>query len=223
MHTGRMDDGCCGRGQARYDEVFDDRFAGDLARRYRRRGLTRPERRVAERIESAGIAGSTVLEIGGGIGAIQLELLRRGASSTTNLELSGAYEPRASALLREAGLTGRVRRIVGVDLAVSGEEVPIADHVVLHRVVCCYPDAIALLSASAAHSRRTIVFTHPPRNWARAVLGASVNLVMRLRGKEYRGYVHSPAAMYDAILDAGFTLDDVSRAWPWRVVSAHRA
>ncbi len=35
-----------------------------------------------------GIQGSTVLEIGGGVGEIQLELLRHGAARTTNLELS---------------------------------------------------------------------------------------------------------------------------------------
>ena len=39
-----------------------------------------------------GVEGATVLEIGGGIGDIQLELLRRGASRTTNLELVDAYD-----------------------------------------------------------------------------------------------------------------------------------
>lgn len=217
-----MDD-CCGRGQARYDEVFDDRFAGDLARRYRRHGLTRPERRIAERVESAGIGGTSVLEVGGGIGAIQIELLRRGASSTTNLELSAAYEPSARALLDEARLSARARRLIGVDLATDGSRVPSADHVVLHRVVCCYPDAAGLLSASAAHARRTVVFSHPPDNWIRRSLVRSVNLMMRLRGREYRGYVHSPAAMYDVLRSSGFSLDGVVRVGAWRVASARRA
>ena len=41
----------------------------------------------------------TVLEVGGGVGAIQLELLRAGAAGTTNVELSAAYEPYAAELL----------------------------------------------------------------------------------------------------------------------------
>ncbi|WP_430646520.1 SAM-dependent methyltransferase [Agromyces sp. GXS1127] len=217
-----MDD-CCGRGQARYDDVFDDRFAADLARRYRRRGLTRPERRIAERLESDGVAGRSVLEVGGGIGAIQLELLRRGASSTTNLELSGAYEARARALLAEEGFVGRARRLIGVDIATDGAHVPTADHVVLHRVVCCYPNAGALLTASATHARRTVVFSHPPDTWLRRALVNTVNLAMRLRGREYRGYVHSPDAMYEALRVAGFTLEDVVRVGPWRIASARRA
>ena len=61
--------------------------------------------------------GASVLEIGGGIGDIQLELLLRGASRTTNLELSGAYEAEAARLLDEKGLRERAARVVGVDLA----------------------------------------------------------------------------------------------------------
>ena len=41
-----------------------------------------------------------------------------------------------------------------------------ADVVVLHRVVCCYPDYERLLGAAADHSRRLLVFSHPPRNVA---------------------------------------------------------
>src|SRR3712207_8145994 len=52
---------------------------------------------------------STVLEIGGGVGEIQIELLRRGAASATNLELSPAYEQEGARLLDETGMAGRVR------------------------------------------------------------------------------------------------------------------
>ncbi|WP_400998419.1 methyltransferase domain-containing protein [Agromyces sp. GXQ0307] len=216
-------DECCSPGQSRYYEPFDARFARRLDRRYRRTGLTGPERRIAERIESDGVEGASVLEVGGGIGAIQLELLRHGASNTTNLEMSGAYEATARALLDEAGLTARVRRLVGVDLATADRDVPIADHVVLHRVVCCYPDALALLAASAAHARRTVVFSHPARTWPRRALVGAANAMMRLRGMAYRGYVHSPEAMYEALRSAGFALDGIVRAGPWRIATAHRA
>ncbi|WP_344368863.1 SAM-dependent methyltransferase [Agromyces tropicus] len=217
-----MDD-CCGRGQARYDAVFDARFAGDLARRYRRRGLTRPERRILERVAAEGVADSAVLEVGGGIGEIQLELLRRGAASSTNLELSSAYESEARALLEEAGVADHARRIVGIDLATDGGRVPVADHVILHRVVCCYPDAMALLAAAAAHARRSVIFSHPPRTWLSRAMVSVGNVVMRLRRREYRGFVHSPADMYDVLRRAGFAIDDVSRAGTWRIASAHRA
>jgi 16S rRNA G966 N2-methylase RsmD len=43
-----------------------------------------------------GVDGASVLEVGGGVGDIQLELLGRGASRTSNLELVDAYDTDAS-------------------------------------------------------------------------------------------------------------------------------
>ena len=74
---------------------FDERFARRLANRYRRRGLDRTSRRLVAFLEGQGVEGATVLEVGGGVGEIQLELLKRGAARTVNLELSPAYEEEA--------------------------------------------------------------------------------------------------------------------------------
>ena len=65
-----------------------------MAARYRKRGLDKTARRMVDLLAERGVQGSTVLEIGGGVGEIQLELLRRGAASATNLELSPATRPR---------------------------------------------------------------------------------------------------------------------------------
>src|SRR5690242_6006037 len=121
------------------DRMFDDRFARRMANRYRRKGLDKTARRMVDLIAANGLDGATVLEVGGGVGEIQIELLKRGASRATNLELSEAYESQAQQLLTDAELTDRVERRI-VDIAASPQEVEPADVVVLHRVVCCYPD-----------------------------------------------------------------------------------
>ena len=111
-------DECCGAAAPNgYEAVFDARFAGKVARRYRRAGLTPTERLLVEFLASAGIEGASVLEVGGGVGEVQLALLARGAAHTTNLELSGAYEADARRLIDEAAVGDRVDRILGVDLA----------------------------------------------------------------------------------------------------------
>jgi cyclopropane fatty-acyl-phospholipid synthase-like methyltransferase len=81
-----------------------------MATRYRKRGLDRTARRMVEFLELRGIEGATVLEIGGGVGEIQIELLKRGAARSVNLELSSAYDEEASRLLREAELEDRAER-----------------------------------------------------------------------------------------------------------------
>ena len=80
--TGRMNE-CCNRDA--YDETFGDRFARRVARRCRRRGLDRTRRRLVDFLSAHGLEGRTVLEIGGGVGEVHLELLRRGARVATNL------------------------------------------------------------------------------------------------------------------------------------------
>jgi len=216
-------DECCGaQSPDGYEEVFDVRFAGKTARRYRRKGLTPTERRLVEFLSSTGIEGASVLEVGGGIGEIQLELLARGAERTTNLELSGAYEVDAGRLIDEAGVGDRVTRILGVDLAISPEAVDRADIVVLHRVVCCYPEYERLLGAAADRAIRTVVYTHPPRTIrTRTIVGVN-NLMVRLSGRNYRGFVHSPDAMADVLRRHGFELRYRHRGLSWCVVGAGR-
>ena len=85
--------------------------------------------------------GFTVLEIGGGIGALQIELLRDGAS-----------------------VAERVERRVGDVLADPSSVAP-ADAVILQRVVCCYPHAEGLVRLAAQRARRVLVLTFPVDRW----------------------------------------------------------
>ena len=147
-------------------------------------------------VRRRGIEGSTVLEPGGGVGSIQLELLKEGAARSTVVELSPGYEEVAAELAKEAGVDDRIERHVA-DFAADG--VGDADIVVLHRVVCCYPDYERLLGAAAEKARRTLVFTYPPRNWASRAVFASLNLWMRVRGSDFRAFVHRPERMADVV------------------------
>jgi SAM-dependent methyltransferase len=211
--------GCCDpRG---CDQVFDDRFARRTAADYRRKGLNRTARAVVAAVEERGVRGVSVLEIGGGVGAIHLELLRRGAASATNLELSPAYEAEAAALIAEAGLTGRVTRRIA-DIAADPESVDAADVVVLHRVVCCYPDHERLLGAAADRATRLLVFSHPPGHRLLRALAALENLGLRAAGTPFRTYVHSPAAMLAVLQEHGLRPVHADRGAVWRVVGLRR-
>ena len=191
--------GCCT--PSGYGRFFGAKLARRDARRYRRKGLDDTARWLAEQAVAQGIAGGAVLEAGGGVGAIQLELLKAGATHATVVELSPGYEEEAVALAREAGLEERIERHLG-DFAADG--VSDADVVVLHRVVCCYPDYERLLGAAASHARRVLVFTHPPRNIVSRALFAAGNLFMRLRGRDFRAFAHPPHALIATVRAHGF-------------------
>ena len=74
-----MSDCCSPKG---YRSIFSEKRAHAEARRYRRRGLDSISRRIAESLKQQGIGGRTLLEVGGGIGAIQIELLKAGIIRT---------------------------------------------------------------------------------------------------------------------------------------------
>jgi magnesium-protoporphyrin O-methyltransferase len=211
--------GCCD--PHGFDEVFSPRFARRQARRYRKRGLGRAERDMVEFLTSRGLSGATVLEIGGGVGEIQLELLKRGAARTTNLELVAAYDGPAGELAREAGLADRVERRLH-DIVEAPEQVERADVVVLHRVVCCYPDYERLLGAAADHAGRLLVFSHPPRNLAVRAFSATQNAFLRLTGHRYQSFAHPPEAMLAVLRARGLTAVHTHRGPIWHVEGLER-
>src|SRR5579864_2589649 len=149
--------GCCSPDG--YSWVFSERRASSEARRFRRKGLDGTSRRVLRMVTRRPIHG-TVLEVGGGIGGIQVELLKAGAVAATNVELIPTYETAARELLREAGLEDRVQRRVA-DFASAADGIEPADMVVMNRVVCCYPDMPRLVTAAANRTRDRLVISYP--------------------------------------------------------------
>jgi 2-polyprenyl-3-methyl-5-hydroxy-6-metoxy-1,4-benzoquinol methylase len=211
--------GCChSRG---CDATFTPGFARRVARRYRKRGLGRTSQQMVEFLESRGIEGATVLEIGGGVGEIQIELLKRGAARTVNLELSPAYDEEARRLFEEAGQRDHTERRIH-DIAVDPDGVEPADVVVLNRVVCCYPDYERLLGAAADHARRLLVFSHPPHNAISRTVVASQNLFFRLLRREFRTFAHPPAAMLGVLEAHGLDPTFAAHGRVWQVAGAER-
>ena len=192
-----------------------------MARRYRKRGLSRTAKQLVGFLTERGIDGATVLEIGGGVGEIQVELLRRGAGSVTNLEISTSYEDQARALLAQAGMTDRVTRRL-LDIATAPDDVEAADVVVLHRVVCCYQDYERLLGAAGGHARRLLVYSHPPRNPVTRLVIGWENLIRRLRRNDFRAFVHPPPDMLEVLLAQGLTPTYRHHGLSWDVVGLER-
>jgi 2-polyprenyl-3-methyl-5-hydroxy-6-metoxy-1,4-benzoquinol methylase len=181
--------GCCPSGD--YHRIFNQRFAGRLANRYRKRGLDKTAQTMVQFLRELGLEGASVLEIGGGVGELEVELLKAGAAHAQNLELSPAYQHQAHELAAQAGLQARIDWRIH-DLAQDPGAVAPADLVVLHRVVCCYPDYMRLLAAAADHARRALVFSYPPSNALSRAFYVVFNLVMRLTRSGFRGFVDFP-------------------------------
>jgi hypothetical protein len=210
---------CCT--PAGYRKVFGERTARRDARKYRRRGLDRAARLAVCFLTGRGVERDSVLEVGGGVGAIQLELLKAGAERSVNVELSPEYESVAAELLRGARLEGRVDRRLG-DFVRERETFEAADDVVLHRVVCCYHDPEALVGAAAERARRRLVLTFPPDALAFRLGSRIFNAFLALTGTEFRTYVHPVATILGAARSRGLEPAFEARTPIWRIVGLER-
>ena len=205
-----------------YRWVFSERSAQAEARRYRRRGLDATSRRIVDFLRTQGVEGSTVLEVGGGIGGIQIELLKAGAARAVSIELTPTYEDAASDLLNEAGLTDRVERRV-MDFAQAASQVEGADVVIMNRVICCYPDMPRLAGAAADRARQLLVLSYPTGAWwMRAGLAIS-NLLLWLLRREFHIFVHPPEEIIATTKRRGLEPILDQRGPVWTVAALRRS
>jgi SAM-dependent methyltransferase len=199
-----------------YGKVFGERGARRAAERYRKKGLDEDARWIVDVLREYGLQGASVLELGGGLGALHLELARNGAASAVNVELSPEWEHEASLLLREHELEGRVERRVG-DAVQEAEELEAADIVVMHRVVCCYPDPDRLMDIAAERAGRVLAVSFPRDRLVARLVVAAANLWLRLRRISFRSYVHPERTIEAAAVRHGLRSRSDRRSMIWRV------
>jgi magnesium-protoporphyrin O-methyltransferase len=180
------------------ESQFDRREAAHDLARYRRRGPARTTSMLVDALVAAGVAGRTLLDIGGGVGAIQHALLAAGASGATDVDAASAYLDTAREEAQRRGLAGRVRYVHG-DFVALADTIEPADIVTLDRVLCCYHDMPALVGASAARARQLYGLVYPRDGWLIAAGVRAINLVYRLQRTPFRIFQH-PTAAVDALV-----------------------
>jgi SAM-dependent methyltransferase len=189
--------------------------------RYHAKGPDRTTRLLLDMIGAHPLAGATVLDVGGGIGVIDHELLAAGASRAVLVEATPAYLAAARAEAAEAGLLERMEIVAG-DLVRRADEIDPADIVTLDRVVCCYRDVDELVSVSAARARRLYGLVLPRDRWYVRWLIRLENVRWWLRRSAYRGYAHAHAQVDARVRAAGLSQRSEALTPLWRVVLYER-
>jgi magnesium-protoporphyrin O-methyltransferase len=213
--------GCCSPPRG-YEKLFGRRAAKRDGKRYRRKGLDKTAAQIVDFLRGRDVTGMRILDIGGGVGAIDVELVRAGAERAVDVELSPDYEDVARELWRERGVADRIDYCVD-DVAADGAGIGSADAVVMHRVVCCYPDPEALVGAAADRARRYLVMTFPRERLLFKAGLPAMNLVAWLLRWEYRGYVHPVADILAPAERRGLRLALERSGAVWHFAALERA
>lgn len=207
---------CCG-----YDDFFNAKLAGRELKRYRRRGPLGSTRRLIDALRARGVQGATLLDIGGGIGAIQHELVEAGVAEALDVDGSAAYLDAARDEAQRRGHAERVRFRLA-DFVEVADEIEAADIVTLDRVICCYPEMPALVTRSAARARRLYGLVYPRPTWPMRVAVPVMNLWSRLRRCAMRVYLHDLAEVDRLVCAAGLVLELRDHTWLWEIVLYRR-
>lgn len=211
-------DCCDGQGQCRgIEDRFDTEVGARKLRAYLRNGPDRTTQLLVDALRAEGVADATLLDIGGGIGAIQLELLASGLRNATDVDAASGYLAVAREEAARRGYDGRVAYRHGDFVALAGE-LESADIVTLHRVICCYHDMPALVGASVGKARRLYGVVYPRDDWWVRLSMAVENISERIQRSQFRAFVHPTRVVDGIIRGAGFERRYFHRGAIWQVV-----
>lgn len=182
------------------EKTFDRGMAERDLQDYRAHGPGKTTRLLIEALKAAGVEGLTLLDVGGGVGVIQYELLKAGVNNVVSIETASAYLQAARQEAERQGHTERITYHHGdfVDLAL---QLPQADIVTLEKVICCYPDMRALVGLSSARAGKLYGIVFPRDTWWMRMGGRFANLFLRLQRNAFRFFVH-PAEEIEAVVRA---------------------
>lgn len=193
--------GCGGYPAA--ERQFGSAVAERDLRRYHNKGPDAASRLLLTGIGEHLAPGDSLIDIGGGVGVLVFELLSKGASDATLVDASPAYLKAAEGEALRLEQSERIRCVPGDFVAIADSVAP-ADIVTIHRVICCYPNHVALLQRATDRTRRVLAFSYPRDRWFVRWWLALENLWRRLSASDFRTFVHSPAAMERIVVGAGF-------------------
>jgi len=195
---------------------FNTREAAQKLADYHKRGPAGTTRLLIEALQTLSVKDRTLLDVGGGIGVIQLELLKSGARSAVSVDASTAYVQAAEQEARRQGLDDRIEYLHG-DFVALASGIPPADVVTLDRVICCYHDMPGLVGHAAEHARQVLALVYPlDAAWVRFLLVLE-NLFQRLKGSPFRAFVHPTTAMEALLRERGLQRHSYRRSGVWQI------
>ncbi len=203
---------CCG---AEY--IFDQKEAEKNAKRYRRKGPNKTTLKLIQLLnEQTDFKDKTLLDIGGGIGVIPIELTKKGVTKVTNIDASSAYQQKALELSKKYNYNDKITLVHGDFIEIS-KKIDKHDIVTLERVVCCYPDMDRLLSHATDKSNELIGLVYPMDHFLSRIGNKIIQAYFLLKRNPFRTFIHPEKEIEEEIIRKGFQLVGKKNVFPWRI------
>lgn len=199
------------------DKFFSGKVAQRDWKKYQKKGPAKPTRFLLEELERRGVTGLSLLDIGGGVGEVQLELLKRGIATITNVDASSGYQQMVKEEAKRSGHASRFDFRFG-DYTDLADTVHPHDIVTLDKVICCFPDMKRLVSSSAKKARKYYGIVVPNRNSFLLFVRPFFVLFMKMRGSSFRFYLHPVSEIEKAVEAEGLKKIFDKSTFTWRTI-----
>ena len=206
--------GCC---QCQgIENMFDKKAAKRALKRYLKKGPSKTTEMLLKAIHKTEVKGLDFLDIGGGIGAIQYDLIKAGASSGTSIEASPAYID----LVKEEVHKNNLAEIIDFkhgDFTAIASDVDSADIVTLDKVICCYDDMSELVRLSSKLSLKIYAVIYPRDAWWTKLALLFINFYPIIMGSPFRVFIHPTKKVEEIIFRNGLKRDYYDTTLFWQV------
>jgi len=214
MSRNRKD--CCSQCEG-IEQMFDEDAVDEDLRQYRADGPDETTGWLLDELENRGVDGLTLLDIGGGVGAIQHELLTKGVAHAVHVDASSAYVEAAKREAKRRKLTDKIEWHFGnfVDLA---PDLKSADIVTLDKVICCYDDMPSMVRKSTKLAKHFYGIVIPRDTWWLRFAFRVMDFFQGLFKNPYRAFVHPHQKIESIVNRAGLKRVFERHNWVWQVV-----
>jgi Methyltransferase domain len=199
------------------ETLFNEQYVVKELARYREKGPHKTTRILIDALKAESVQGMTLLDIGGGVGTIQHELLQSGLSRTLTVEASAAYIEAAREEAVRQGHADRMGYQHGNFVELAATIAP-ADIVTLDRVICCYHDMPRLVGLSAARTRHLYAMVYPRDTWWLKIALSIENVFYRLRRIPFRVFVHPTQEVEAVVSRQGLKRRFYRQTLIWQVI-----
>lgn len=198
------------------EKEFNNKYATKNFKSYNKKGPFKLTKKLISAIEEIGVKGKTLLDIGAGVGAIQLELFKSGLKQSTDVDASSAFLDKAKQLAEINGLEKSIEFLHG-DFSDLEDKIKEADIVTLDKVICCYDDMESLVKLSAAKAKSLYGVIYPRDNWLAKLSFSFSNIYLWITRSPMRVFVHNNVTVNSIITESGLKLKEHFTGYIWQV------
>jgi len=189
---------CCGA-----DLFFDKKAAAKEYRRYLKKGPSKITAKIIQQLEGQNMEHKSLIDVGGGIGALQWWFLQQGGMQTTDIDASSGYLKQAQIHASENGWQDKTHFVMG-DCTDLYDQIDSPDYITLDKVVCCYPNYKEILESTCEKSNSHVSLSYPVDGIISKAIRGLVAIFLIFKQNPFRPYIHSVKEIRNVFAQKGY-------------------